>query len=46
MVVIPAGLEREILTEAVAVEARDQEGVKQILVGAGLLETMKTLGRA
>ena len=46
VVVIPAGLEREILTEAVAVEARDQEGVKRILAGAGLLETMKTLGRA
>jgi len=32
--------------EAGSVEARDQEATKRILAGAGLLETMKSLGRA
>jgi 4-hydroxy-4-methyl-2-oxoglutarate aldolase len=46
VVVIPAGMELEVLREAVTVEARDQEAAKRILAGAGLLETMKALGRA
>lgn len=46
VVVIPAGLELEILRNAVTVEARDQEAAKRILAGANLLETMRTLGRA
>lgn len=46
VVVIPAGLELEILRNAVTVEARDQEAAKRILAGADLLETMRTLGRA
>lgn len=46
VVVIPAGLELELLREAVVVEARDQEAAKRILAGAGLLDTMKSLGRA
>ena len=45
VVVIPAGLEVEVLREAVAVEARDQEATKRILAGASLQETMKALGR-
>jgi 4-hydroxy-4-methyl-2-oxoglutarate aldolase len=45
VVVIPAGLEAEVLREAVAVEARDQEATKRILAGASLQETMKALGR-
>jgi 4-hydroxy-4-methyl-2-oxoglutarate aldolase len=46
VVIIPAGMELEVLREAVIVEARDQEAAKRILAGAGLLETMKSLGRA
>lgn len=45
VVVIPAGMELEVLQEAVTVEARDQEAAKRILAGASLLETMKALGR-
>lgn len=46
VVVIPAGMELEVLRDAVTVETRDQEAAKRILAGAGLLETMKSLGRA
>ncbi len=46
VVVIPAGLEVDVLGEAVAVESRDQEAAKRILAGAGFLETMNSLGRA
>ncbi len=46
VVVIPAGMELEVLREAVTVEANDQEAAKRILAGAGLLETLKALGRA
>jgi 4-hydroxy-4-methyl-2-oxoglutarate aldolase len=46
VVVIPAGMELDVLREAVTVEARDQEATKRILAGTGLLETMKSLGRA
>lgn len=45
VVVIPAGLEVEVLTEAVAVERRDQEATRRILAGASLQETMQALGR-
>ena len=45
VVVIPAGLEVEVLLEAVAVEARDQEATKRILAGASLQGSMKALGR-
>ncbi len=45
VVVIPAGMEVEVLREAATVEARDQEATKRILAGASLLETMKSLGR-
>ncbi len=45
VVVIPAGLELEVLRDAVTVETRDQEAAKRILAGAGLLETMRALGR-
>lgn len=45
VVVIPAGMELEVLQEAVTVEAKDQEAAKRILAGASLLETMKALGR-
>jgi regulator of RNase E activity RraA len=44
--VIPVGMELNVLREAVTVEARDQEATKRIFAGAGLLETMKSLGRA
>jgi regulator of RNase E activity RraA len=46
VVVIPTGLELEVLREAVTVEAQDQEASRRILAGASLLETMKALGRA
>jgi hypothetical protein len=39
-------MEVDVLREAVTVEARDQEATKRILAGAGLLETMRSLGRA
>ncbi len=45
VVVIPAGMEVEILEEAVKVEKGDQEAMKRIRAGAGLIETMKALGR-
>jgi 4-hydroxy-4-methyl-2-oxoglutarate aldolase len=46
VVIIPAGLEIEILKLAVDAEASDQEAMKRILAGAGLQETMRSLGRA
>jgi 4-hydroxy-4-methyl-2-oxoglutarate aldolase len=46
VVVIPQGLEREILEAAVEVERGDQEAMKRIRGGAGLLETMRALNRA
>ncbi len=46
VVVIPAGLELEVLRQAATVEAKDQEAAQRILAGASLLETMKALGRA
>ena len=45
VVVIPAGMEINVLREAVTVEARDQEE-GQVLAGAGLLETTQSPGRA
>ncbi|WP_316978282.1 RraA family protein [Shumkonia mesophila] len=45
VVVIPAGKEREVLEESVKVERGDQEAMKRILAGAGLIDTMNALGR-
>ncbi|HSB67722.1 MAG TPA: hypothetical protein VLT62_00110 [Candidatus Methylomirabilis sp.] len=44
-VVIPAGMKLDVLRQAVNAEARDEEATKRILTGAGLLETMQSLGR-
>lgn len=46
VVVLPAGMEVEILEAAAEVEAGDKEAMQRIRAGAGLLETMKALGRA
>jgi 3-hexulose-6-phosphate synthase/6-phospho-3-hexuloisomerase len=46
VVVIPAGMELEILKEAVKVENGDQEARKLLRTGKGLMETMRALGRA
>ena len=46
VVVIPRGLEAEILEEAVVVEERDQAAMRLIRDGRSLTETMKALGRA
>ena len=46
VVVIPKGIEAEVLAEAVDVEANDQAATKMIRDGKSLTETMKQLGRA
>jgi 4-hydroxy-4-methyl-2-oxoglutarate aldolase len=46
VVVIPQGIEREVLEAAVEVERGDQEAMQRIRAGAGLLETMRALNRA
>ena len=46
VVVIPQGLEQEILEEAVVIEERDQAAMRLIREGRSLTETMKALGRA
>ena len=46
VVVIPKGLEREVLEEAVDIEDRDQAAMRLIRQGRSLTETMKALGRA
>jgi 4-hydroxy-4-methyl-2-oxoglutarate aldolase len=46
VVVIPQGLEHEILEEAVVIEDRDQAAMRLIREGKRLTETMKSLGRA
>lgn len=46
VVVIPAGMEVEVLRAGVDAEARDQAAMKMIRGGKNLTETMKALGRA
>lgn len=46
VVVVPQGTEHEVLAEAVEVERADQEAMARIRAGAGLLDTMRALGRA
>lgn len=46
VVVIPAGLENDILTEAAEIEARDQQAMAMLQEGRTLTDVMKALGRA
>jgi len=46
VVVIPGGMERDVLERSVEVEKSDQEATKRILAGASFQETMRALGRA
>lgn len=46
VVVIPAGMESEVIAEAVTVEERDQSAMAMLKQGRTLTEVMKALGRA